>query len=227
MSEPIYNTRPVAICQPTLDHVIGTNSYDLGRLMRHWAETQPNTPTKLFQIQGTYLHQQREDLIELALKADASHVLFLDSDMRFPPTTLHRLLQRGKGVVGANYATRRPPIIPTAVKDGRPYYTLAGPDEPDLIEVDHLGMGVMLIDAAILRRIEMPRFRGGWNPQTKQHGGEDISFANRVREIGESIWCDNQLTTEVAHTGQIEYTMDDAVSYAMVESEKAKAQAAA
>ena len=227
MNKLAATTRPVAICWPSLDFNVATFTYDLARLVRAWVSTQPATELKFFMIQGTYLYQQREDLIELALKADASHVLFLDSDMRFPPDLLHRLLQRGKGVVGVNYATRRPPIIPTAVKDGAPYYTLAGPDEPEMIEVDHLGHGAVLLDAAILRRIEMPRFRSGWNPKTKQHGGEDISFANRVREIGESIWCDNQLSTEIAHSGMIEYTMDDAVSYAMAESEKAKAQAAA
>lgn len=192
-----------------MDTNITTFTFDLARLVRSWVLQWPGTPLKLFTVQGTYLHLQREELVEEALKANVSHVLFLDSDMRFPPDLLERLLQRGKSVIGVNYSMRRKPLLPTAVKEGKPYFTFVGEDEPELEQVESLGMGAMLIDAAILQRIPTPRF---W-PQTPRPCGEDVYFCLQVKRLGESVWVDNQLSTRIAHTGQIEYTMDDAITY--------------
>ena len=44
-----------------------------------------------------------------ALAVDATHILWLDSDMRFPADTLGRLLARNRDIVGANYCARRFP----------------------------------------------------------------------------------------------------------------------
>lgn len=216
---------PVAICWPTFDSNTATFTYDLVRLVRDWVTKYPTSPLLFSMAQGTYLHQQREDLIEPLIQSAASHVLCIDSDMRFPPDALEQLLRRGKRIIGVNYSTRRRPIIPTAVKDTKPYYTFAGPDEPEIMQVDMLGMGLVLIDLDVMRKLDQPRFPSGWNNAQKRHLGEDYTWCRRVREtLQEEIWIDNQLSTRVAHTGMIEYTMDDAITYGMRQLEAAKEQ---
>ena len=62
------------------------------------------------------LPHNRSRCVERAFKLQATHILWLDTDMRFPPDTLFRLLGRKKPIVGANYRARNPPVFPTAVK---------------------------------------------------------------------------------------------------------------
>ena len=65
-------------------------------------------------MRGTYLPQQRMTLVKEAFQSGSTHILWIDSDMRFPKDALIRLLDRDLPIVGANYPMRRTPIIPTA-----------------------------------------------------------------------------------------------------------------
>jgi hypothetical protein len=68
----------------------------------------------VMQNKGTIIPQQRATLVDAAQRFNASHILWLDSDMRFPKDTLFRLMKHEKPIVAANYARRRHPALPTA-----------------------------------------------------------------------------------------------------------------
>ena len=69
---------------------------------------------ELISVSGSMLAQVRTGLVLRAMKAEATHMLFLDDDMEFPPDLLHRLLRHNKPVVGCNYSRRTVPPYPTA-----------------------------------------------------------------------------------------------------------------
>ena len=60
-------------------------------------------------VESSMLCASREKLVVRALQNDATHILFLDSDMYFPMDTAHRLLKSGKDFICAAYPTRSEP----------------------------------------------------------------------------------------------------------------------
>jgi hypothetical protein len=100
--------------------------------------------------------------------------------MRFPKDALVRLLAHDEDIVCANYAKRRFPTEPIAVRKNQPgddaehvdrVYT--EPDSTGLVEVDYCGMGVMLVKADVYKKMEFPWFAIPWVPAAEDYIGED------------------------------------------------------
>ena len=124
----------------------------------------------------------RNNLVSKALGYKAQYMFWLDSDTLVPEDTIIRLASRGKGVVGALYFTKRG--VPTPVA----YQIIDGESVPikekqwkgkDVIEVDAMGMGAVLIRAwvyAILARrmpIEEEDYEG---LRVKHQRGEKMAY---------------------------------------------------
>jgi hypothetical protein len=143
------------------------------------------------------------------MEAGATHVLWLDSDMRFPKDALGRLLAHGEPIVGANYTTRRPPYLPTAeTAEG---YLFGSPDLDGLVEVSHLGMGLLLVDTDVFRKIGEPYFALGYNRQDGSYVGEDFYFCKKARDHGYKVYVDQTLSREVRHIGETEFRYEHAL----------------
>src|SRR5689334_19338639 len=81
----------VAICTPCQDMIHATFAMDVSLLLSH--SVQAGVKCAMYQNRGTILPMQRAELVQVALNHDATHVLFVDSDMRFPKDALIRLLE--------------------------------------------------------------------------------------------------------------------------------------
>jgi hypothetical protein len=144
---------------------------------------------------GTFVHQAREKLLhDVTALWGATHVLWLDADMTFPPDVALRLLAHDRDIVAANYVTRAAPNRPTAYRDGRP---VASHDATGLEEVDHVGMGVFLMRASVAADLPRPRFWYSTPTET-----EDVYFCRLLRAAGHRIWIDHDLSQQVGHIGQ-------------------------
>ena len=136
----------------------------------------------------------------------ATHILWIDSDMKFPRDALHRLLARNEAIVGCNYTRRAPPYTPsTSDLDEKPVYTRE--DSEGLEAVGIIGFGVLLTHVAVFDSLSQPWF-------TQYDNGyctEDVPWARKVREAGHTIWVDHDLSKEVAHIGSVAFTYADAV----------------
>src|SRR5687767_2946520 len=99
---------------PTLASVPAGFAMDLAQLYAH---TKQHMPTVLGFIQSTYVHVGREVVLKAAVQHDATHVLWLDTDMRFPPETVIRLLAHDRPVVAANCVMKHPTQIFTAMRN--------------------------------------------------------------------------------------------------------------
>lgn len=181
----------IIIGTATRGEVLATFTYDLIQLLKHSPEAVWGFSS------GSYISNNRIAIVRQALETNAGHILFLDSDMRFPADTLQRLLLHDKDIIGANYKQRTQEEW-TARKDGKFIGKGFG-----LGEVDTLGLGVTLIKRAVFEKFE-PWFAMPYDPQEKKQVGEDVYFCTMAKQNGFKIWVDHDLSHEVKHTGTVE-----------------------
>lgn len=182
----------IAICSPTRESFHSGFTSDLVSLV------QSEKDILFFVSEGTLLCNQRENLVREALKAGASHILFIDSDMRFPKDTVSRLLSHDKDIIGANCVDRKNGT-PTASKDKVHF---SSKNMKGIDEMDCLGFGVTLIKKEVF---EMPEPWFATPYDGERFVGEDIFFCHKAKENGFKIWIDHDLSQEVKHIGTKEY----------------------
>lgn len=200
----------IGICLAAHDYGSSWFSYDLAGMIGHTIKEKPDWDLRRFQATGTWLPQVRHRTVVAALNADCDWLLFLDNDMRFPVDTLLQLLARNQAVVAANYTVRHPPFPPVAVNEQvERIYT--DYDSAGLEKVASIGMGVMLVQAELIRKIALPWFMLGFDVQTQEYKGEDSYFCRKLREAGATIWLDHDLSHDVSHLGMIEFEQSHAV----------------
>ena len=195
----------VVIATPCQDQVSAGFALDLAQLVGATALSDPTLELMVLHLRGTYLPQQRGTLAQKALDANASHVLWIDSDMRFPKDALHRLLARKVPIVAANYSTRRAPFLPTAEHRDKGHL-FSDDAAAGLTDVSHAGMGLMLVSTDVFRAIEKPWFTLGYCRSDDGWVGEDVYFCRQAKAAGFPTLIDNDLSHVVKHVGEMEYT---------------------
>lgn len=165
---------------------------------------------KIINEKGSIIPKGRQSLIDMAVKAKATHALFVDTDQTFPADAAHLMLQRHKPVVAANVATKSIPASPTARKKSADWFggdkVYTDPSSKGLEEVWRIGFGMMLIDLSILPQLERPYFGLKWHEEIKDWTGEDWWFCERLEKAGIPIYIDHDLSRDVGHLGEFEYT---------------------
>jgi GT2 family glycosyltransferase len=171
------------------------------------------------------LSAQRQDLAKSAIEAGCTHTMWLDSDMRFPKDTIIRLLKHDIGIVCANYAKRRFPTEPIAVRkngkdeDAKTIQRVYTEDHSTgLVDVDYCGMGVMLVKAEVYKTMEYPWFAIPWVPNAQDYMGEDVWFCRRAAENGTKTYIDQDLSKEVHHIGSFEFKHEHTIACRDVEN---------
>jgi hypothetical protein len=194
----------LSILVPTRDTVTSQFAYCLSQLMK--INSQIGIDTFLFFNSNTILLNQREMLVEDAKKIKSDYVLWLDSDMVFPPTTAMRLLNHNKDIVGCNYLKRSKPNTPVA------YETLFEWDKPlsmtskdDLVKVEGVGLGCILMKLSVFDSICKPYFEFSYILKTKEWMGEDFNLLGKLRSNGHEVYIDTVLSNEVKHIGSYAY----------------------
>ncbi len=111
----------------------------------------------IINLEGSMIAKQRNDLVELARQTPISHILFVDTDMVFPPDALMRLLKHDKDIVGATYNKRVPPYETLGkLKGDKP--SEAELSQGGLREAEQLPGGMLLIKASVFERLKWPWF---------------------------------------------------------------------
>lgn len=187
--------RPVvAICFPSGDMVHADFALALAGLC---AEDN-GAATPIINAKSSIVAEARNRCVELAREHRADHLLFLDSDMVFPRTTLRRLLAHERDIVGATYPKRVAPHPPlgAVLEGGR---IEAGGRR---VEMRHLPTGCLLVRMSVFEALGAPAFRFSVDPGTGSIVGEDYDFCDRARTAGYAVWCDPELSLELGHIGQ-------------------------
>lgn len=194
----------VSVCVPCRDVVDSGFAFDLARCVAaHTAST--NDRVLLFQNQGTLIVNQRQELAQASLDAGATHIIFIDADMRFPKDAIFKLLMAGKDIVAANYCTRKLPLNSVAFADDTTQERVySGPDDTGLQAVAAVGMGLMAIRAEVFQKMPKPWFHIHY--QNGVYSGEDIWFCRGAREMGFEVFIDHDLSQDVRHSGAFEFS---------------------
>jgi len=200
----------VAVCTPARDMVHTMYTYDLVNMVAyHTMNTNDAVSLKI--SQGTLIANQRAELSLDAMQENCSHVLFVDSDMRFPQDMIGRLLKHDLDIVATNCARRRMPTGPTAqlYKDnGDRELVWTMPDSTGLQEVGSVGMGVMLIKANVFAALSEPWFETPWRHDKRGYIGEDVFFCQKAAAAGFKIHIDHDVSKEIGHIGTFEFKHD-------------------
>lgn len=145
----------------------------------------------------------RNKLVEVAKNGNATHIMFVDSDMTFPADALQRLLNYDLDVVCATASKRdescRDMIgIPSSHEDAITSKTL--------IEMDSVGLPFMLIKMSVFDGIKKPYFAEPENGEDLVP--EDAYFCHKIKNSGVRIFCDLPLSLNIGHIGIKEYKIE-------------------
>ena len=190
----------LAVCIPCRDTLHSAHAMSLVELVKF--NTMNDIDTHVFMDASTVLLTQRERLATMALESGAEYTLWLDSDMVFPSTTAVRLLAHNEDVVAANYIRRQLP------PKGVAYETIGDWENPldfdvydDLVPVEGVGMGCMLMKTNIFSELSKPWFDFQWTPQSNDFLGEDMLLCQKIASTGRTVKIDTVLSQEMRHLG--------------------------
>ena len=206
----------VVVGVPSGQHWVAQFGVDLGSLMVQFYMTRvpgfKSQELRVANVRSSILPKNRLDCIKVAKAAKADYLLFLDSDHSFPSNMLHRLIAHGKAIVAANCVTKTIPSATTARgyspsdPQGIPIYSDA--EKVGLEEVWRVGTGVMLIRKDAIEAIPHNVWGMVYREDADTYQGEDWSFCEAAKVAGFPIFIDHDVSREVGHIGNYEYTHD-------------------
>jgi GT2 family glycosyltransferase len=175
-----------------------------------------NGGLSLYTMPGTLIFDQREKLAQVALKEGCDAILYIDSDMRFPPDLITIMLSREVGILGVNAVTRRKPCMPTTKllvksedeKGIRHHWSNVDSRGKEGIEkVTAVGFGAVMIRREVFEKVPQAWFDAGWGPTGVV--GEDVHFCVKAGDNGFDTFVDHELSMHIKHIGTYEYGWDD------------------
>lgn len=202
----------IAVCLPVEGSMKALTGFDLMALTQWTARNRPDISMVPITRSGI-LPDNRNWITRAALEGPATHLFWLDSDMRFPKDALARLVDWNEPIVGTNYITRKLPPRPTAkmlAQDGISFvdYPIAR-GATGLERVDVIGFGCVLIRSDVFRKLPEPWFHMPWVSTDLMHCGEDGWFCLQAAEAGYKVLIDRGLSRELRHIGEIEISWDE------------------
>lgn len=200
-------SKRVAICIPARDQMHTATAFCLFNLAQFL--NKQGIDSKLFISAGTLIANQRHELVMAAKEWQATHVMFIDSDITFESHHVTALLNHDEDIVAAAYSKRVAPFITTA------WYHIDQWDtwvrcydlEADLVQVDAIALGFCLIKTEVFDTLALPWFQLGF--YNGQYTGEDIEFFRNVKSMDIPVWLDVNVTKELGHLGTLEFKVSD------------------
>jgi hypothetical protein len=198
----MWTVKPIklSILVPTRDMVHSHFAYSLSQLIK--TTTEAGIDTYLYFDSSTILLNQREKLIEEAIKVESDYVLWLDSDMMFPSNVVLRLLSHNKDIVECNYMKRSIPMKTVAYTDLNNWDSWV-PLEPkeELVKVQGVGMGCMLMKTKVFQDLTKPYFEFRYKEDTQDWFGEDFILLDKLQKNNYEIYIDTILSMDIKHMG--------------------------
>lgn len=183
----------ILLATPTRDTVTAGFAGDLVKLCRRHPDL------RFLAALGIYIANLRQYCVTAARQMGASHILFIDSDMRFPEDTLDRLLAANADIVAANSVQRTAPQWWNSRLNGE---WVSSVGRAGLQAVDGVGFGCILIRLSVFDAMPRPWFHAPYDGDQQQ--GEDLFFCQRARQAGFTVWVDHDLSQTIRHLGSVE-----------------------
>lgn len=157
---------------------------------------------------SSVIEMGRATIVEQAKDINADYLLFLDSDMMFPPNLLVELINQqkteNKKVICCDAVRRRPPFT-QVVKDIKGKHIDYDKIPKRLVELKGGTSAIQLIDMSVFEMMERPYFLVTWNDAEQEYLGEDYYFTKRLSKFGIKMYCDTFLSRKIIHIGTKNY----------------------
>jgi hypothetical protein len=168
----------------------------------------------------SHIDKARNDCVDMFMKTDCTHLLWVDDDMAWNPEDLEKMLSYNVDVVSALVTKKGPPFNPTIYQIAKDstgqlasYALPLGSfpiDEPFWMPHSGIGTAFMLVKRHVIEKIPQPCFA---SPPTS-HGkvrGEDFYFCMQMDANGFDILYDP--TVRVYHMGFCLFGIEDWLVY--------------
>lgn len=205
---PISKKKPkIYVCVPAKDMMHSHFAYCLQELVKHHATIGLETHVE-FQL-GTLIGTQREALTMTALNNDATHIMWLDSDMMFPFNVCERLLMHDLPFVACNYSTRAMPFKSVAYEELFNWDSHIPSSTSGLVKVAGIGMGCVLVNTEVFDDIGKPYYPITYTPSSDDYLGEDMNFCMKLEEAGFDLIVDADLSKFIYHIGMTAFSINN------------------
>jgi hypothetical protein len=184
----------IAIGVPSNDIVQSDFAFSLAAMIGYTSQCLGKMANlAVINARSSLIQKGRQSIVNQAIDIGADKILWIDSDMFFPPDSLIALLRHRKACVGCNYARRTPPF--DGVASG-----LQG--DTGLVRAKTMGFGMMLVDTEVHKKKGWFQFKvcqkdGNWV-------GEDENWCKGVE-----VWCDCDLSKKIGHVGKRIYMLGE------------------
>ncbi len=144
----------VALCVPSTNSWCAPTATAVAALSAYSA--MQGIDLMIINLQGSMITASRNNTVQAALAENMDYLMWIDSDMVFPPDALHRLLAHDKDIVGATYNKKVAPYETLGRLLGEP--PPGGMGDVKLWPAATLPGGMMLVKADVYRAIQWPAY---------------------------------------------------------------------
>jgi glycosyltransferase involved in cell wall biosynthesis len=160
-------------------------------------------------LAGMPFDHARNEAVERALENNFKYIMFVDDDIIMPPDTFVKLRSHDVDIVSGVYYRRSEPLNVCMLryeqtKEGQTISHVKEYKLNELIEVDFVGAGCLLIKTDVFKRLKYPWFE--WRVDHKElpplkKFSEDFAFCETARENGYKINVDTSVQcTHIGHS---------------------------
>lgn len=157
----------------------------------------------------------RQNRVNEAIESNCTHMLFVDDDMVFAMDVAHKMLHEMNRLtlsgirrlaMGVNPCRKSPRELCYTAKELYDDVFMQSKGRAGVAEVSVCGLGLFLIETAILKEIAPPHFEVVWLPDKKEVQGEDFYFIKKLRENGVRVFVDQDISQTIGHAGEFIYS---------------------
>lgn len=156
---------------------------------------------------GGGIAHNRNHLVDTFLQTDYEWFMFIDSDVAPPPKVLDMTKNNKYICSGIYYQGQFNSIVPVVYSEKNKGYGLYIDDKTknDVLEVDGVGAGCLLIHRKVFEKIEKPYFMFLFDENGYCTLGEDFYFCKKAKKSGFKIWVDRRMTARHYKTIDMKY----------------------
>ena len=150
---------------------------------------------KVFSHGGRVIPEVRHRLIGSAIDWGATHILMITPEFTFPADLIHRMLSRGRAIVGINYLRNIVSGEYSAYRGGAS--VKPDPAYPETEEVDGVSIGMILFNTPVFDVLELPFFINKQINETPGFYEDFIPFWEQCKKLKIPCVIDHVLSKDV------------------------------
>jgi len=198
VSDMAGETLKVAVAVPSFT---GTWPFQFGECLANmvqyfqYSDYDGEHEIRVFAHSGRVIPEVRHRLIGSAIDWDATHVLMITPEFTFPVDSLHRMLARGRAIIGINYLRN---VVTKEYSAYRGSATVKpDPKYPETEEVDGVAIGMVLFNTPVFDVLELPFFDNKLILGTPGFEEDFIPFWKQCKEKKIPCVIDHVLSEEI------------------------------